>query len=272
MDSNPLFPCSLTELEIENTISREQKFWQPVFCHELLQFANESSPYPVPPADLCKASCIKTIAWVLQYVVPHVTVRPKKVLAQLWDNAAIESYVTVSDLAFAFVVLEHGLRTWRAEAHYRLESGGTTPLVPFAKPVVDGLYRDGIAGKQAKERYHALCQFFFRNFFSNAHGVEVSRNMDRLQYILNQGVCSDDKHFQDEIDGASPHNEEWGQFSGIDLGQEIVHQMFYYNDSQKRRMFPGSVQCSNTDQTAFASPGGETSLKLWAKLPLAASD
>ena len=104
-----------SELEIENTISREQKFWTPVFCHELLQFANESAPHPVPAVDLHNASCLKTLAWVVRYVVPHVTVRPAAMLASLDDFVPIQNYVTVSDIAFAFIVLEHGLCSWREE-------------------------------------------------------------------------------------------------------------------------------------------------------------
>lgn len=171
-------------------LSRDEKFWNPVFRRQLLQFENESTTCRVPEADLDNAAPIQTLAWVLRFITPYVSIKPGAMLSNLQQKVPLERYVTVSDLAFSVVLMEHYSCTWKAEAHFNLESGAdgqnNGKKATFGQ---DGqlFYEGGLAGEQAKRRYASLCKYFYLNFFSDVR-EEAPYNLDRLQYVVDRGT------------------------------------------------------------------------------------
>ena len=139
----------------------------------------------------------------------------------------LKDYVTVSDLAFAVLVLEHHMCCWRDATRSRLKSSGMVnpEEISMGSFAAGLLYEGGIAGRDAKRRHDALCVYFFLNFYSDVK-PEAEGNMRNLQTIVDLGVDFDSEMIKSSL---RTWNTDVLKLPNKDqIARDIMHRIFYY--------------------------------------------
>jgi len=103
---------------------------------------------------------VGALAWVIRHFVPLVVDEPGRFFGSMLATKPLFDYMTVSDLAFAFLVLEHYMMKWRAMIHFELETG-RPPSKDYSKQLPGLLYNGGISGREAKRRFGELCSYLY---------------------------------------------------------------------------------------------------------------
>ena len=207
------------------SLSKEQKFWNPIFRYQLLQFSANTSPLEVEKANLHSTTTITVLAWMVRHFAPIVSEAPQEAWTKMMQKVPLKQYVTTSDLAFAVLVLEHHLVRWRKLVQFKLESGGRSMCEDLARTIGGLLYHEGIAGEEAKRRFDSLNVYFFLKFYNEAD--EESRlNMTRLQHIVDKGVDFDFEALDRKVKDAS--QVDVFPVDMDDIQKDIRHRIFYY--------------------------------------------
>ena len=109
--------------------------------------------------DLSKTGVIGVLAWIIRHFVPLVADDPKLFWGSMLARMPLKKYLSMTDLVFAILVLEHHMMKWRHLIHFQLETG-RSPSEDFTQQSGGLLYRDGIAGEAAKQRFEDLYVYF----------------------------------------------------------------------------------------------------------------
>lgn len=127
--------------------------------------------------------------------------------------------LTPSNLAFLVLVLQHYLPRWKWEAARRRRRTYGSKITLGEEPKL--FFVDGIAGKEAKDRFSQLEEYFRFRFFpsSRNHGTpqetQALDNMRRLLRILRK------------LPGSMIHMSQNTIISHDDLLSDILHYVFY---------------------------------------------
>lgn len=136
--------------------------------------------------NLKEPRTITLLAWVIQTFVPLVITESN--LFNFWDSlknrAPISTFVSVSDLSFVILVLEHHINKWRIMGEFKRRTRRFMPE-RLARNIGGLLYPGGIAGKEAKRRFVDL-QVYFQLTFYSINGSKANANMRMLQWALGQ--------------------------------------------------------------------------------------
>lgn len=137
----------------------------------------------------------------------------------------IVKYMSISDIALAFLVLEHHMMKWRSLLQFELETG-CPPSQEFCRQqsFTGLLYQNGISGEDAKKRFENLCRCFFTNFYTDKC-PKRGRNVRKLQALLNEQARNDCNLIKAKINslgGASTSP------SPLQVQEDIIHRVFYY--------------------------------------------
>lgn len=170
---------------------------------------------------------IAALAWVIRHFVGVVVERPKTFWHSMHLNRGIEDYITTSDLAFTVLLLEHHMMEWRSQIQHTRETGKEATFLEKGQHL---LYKDGIAGEEAKARFQQLTMHFQVNFYnrSSCRQREVSKKMTCLHGHLKQLVAADSERVTTNIDN---HGQFVGKAPMKDLQDDILHRVFYYMNS-----------------------------------------
>lgn len=128
-------------------------------------------------------STIRLLAWIVFNFVHLVADRAQDAWLAMLAQKQLSTWMTASDLAFTFLVLEHGINNWKRLARKQLVEGEAknqpaTELKGFK-------HQNGLAGKDAKYRYNGLLMYFHKNFFSLNKNGFAPTNMFLLQSGVN---------------------------------------------------------------------------------------
>lgn len=153
---------------------------------------------------------VSTLAWVIRHFVPLVVDDPPKFWGSMLAGMPLFNYMTVADIAFAFLILEQYMMKWRALIHFELETG--RPSTDSSIQQTPGLlYNGGISGQAAKGRYQNLCSYFFANLAS----PQKDRNLKKLQAVVNNLARKDSESIKTRI----------RTFSGTALSTPVLEQI-----------------------------------------------
>lgn len=135
----------------------------------------------------------------------------------------LQSYMTISDLAFAVLVLEQHMMQWRQMILLRLETG-QLPLKAQRKEPMGLLYKSGVAGKEGKERFRSLVACFSKAFAGG--GPKSAGNLGRLQDQVDKMAMAEAARIKAEMKGSLEADKE-ALKSSRSVQDEILHQVFY---------------------------------------------
>jgi hypothetical protein len=166
---------------------------------------------------------IATLSWVICHFVALVVDEPKVFWQSMLAQKPLGDYMTNSDLAFAFVVLEHYMMNWRRVILFQLETG-QLPSATYCKQSCGFLYKHGIAGEAAKKRFEDLCLYFFSNFSTDASSPK-RQNTVSLQASVNQTAKMEFSWIKSAIN-SSPSLVSTPQVK--QLQDDVAHRVFYY--------------------------------------------
>lgn len=182
-----------------------------------LQFGGSVGRAQQPPSQLQ----VKIVAWIVRVFIPLVaSVREEgsPPWTSVFHDKPVNDYATSSDIAFVVLVLEHHVAKWKKVATYF--RANRKPMGEQLERNVSGLlYPGGIAGAEAKERFHSLHRYFHILFF--LPNKFASQNMT----ILSEEVSKLSK------DGCEP---EMTSLIGLDepprraVENDIIHRVFYH--------------------------------------------
>lgn len=204
------FPSNSPPTELEG------KKFSGFYRRHLLQFGSDH-------ADLSKDATMATLSWVICHFVPLVVDDPRTFWQSMLAQKPLEEYMTNSDLAFAFVVLEHYMMNWRRLILFQWETG-QFPSAIYSKQSSGFLYKHGIAGEAAKKRFGDLCLYFFSSFSTTACPTK-KQNTVRLQNSLNRATKMEFAWIKSAMD-CFPSLESSDKVN--QLQDDIAHRVFYY--------------------------------------------
>lgn len=165
------------------------------------------------------------LAWVVCHFVGFVVDRPKNFWLSMQNSREMKDYITTSDLAFAVLLLEHHVMEWRSQILWNRETGGRKNN-PFRRGS-HLFYKGGIAGEEAKARFHGLNVYFHANFF-DASFPKTKENLSRLRDRVKELVDARSVNVE-----ASMVLQEGlvRKTSMKDLQGDVLHRVFYYMNS-----------------------------------------
>ena len=195
----------------------------PFYQRHLLQFGTSNADGEPNKEE----EAIAALAWVIRHFVGLVVERPKTFWHSMHLGRAVQDYITASDLAFTVLLLEHHAMEWRSQIQYTRETGKPATLLEKGHHL---LYKDGIAGEEAKARFHQLTTHFQLNFYNRSSSPQrqVQGRMTCLRDHLKQLVAADSNNVKMNIDN---HGHFVGKTPMKDLQDDILHRVFYYMNS-----------------------------------------
>lgn len=161
------------------------------------------------------------MAWVVRHFVPYIAEDTQKFCQSMLDGVPVVTFMTSSDLAFAVLVIEHHIMKWRHLLQVELETGKPVPAL-YSKEAPGLLHCDGIAGREAKQRFDDLNVYFFTNFYSRA-SPHRQRNVGTLQRFVDGLAKGNSMDFENQIS-----EEKLGGVSIEKIHEDILHRVFYY--------------------------------------------
>lgn len=172
-----------------------------------------------------RKSLLSTLAWIIRHFVGLVVERPMTFWHSMHVGRRLEDYVTPSDLAFAVLLVEHHIMEWRTENMCLRETGmGQLDVVLKGRGL---LYKDGVAGKEAKDRFRKLVLCFHANYYNRQQGQRNS-NMTSLHECVQQLATADSSVIEALVDNHEPFI---GGTQMKDIQEDILHRVFYYMHS-----------------------------------------
>lgn len=189
------------------------------YRRHFLQFGNGGQS--LDAADLSLDGTMASLAWVIRHFVPLVVEQPKVFWESLLAGRPLNVYMTTSDLAFTILVLEHNMVQWHRLVLFQLETGGP-PTAEYIQDVGGLLYKDGIAGREAKQRYDDLNVYFYRNFCTPAC-PKNERNLGRLQNQIAELVKVDSEAIKKRVKNCGPPTAPIKP-----IQDDILHRVFTY--------------------------------------------
>ena len=209
---------------LQARVTKSKKLWNTCLKRHLLQFSSNTSPVHICEADLSNTNTINILAWVVSKFVPLLTNDPKGAFAKVRNKESIADYVTPGDIAFAVLVLEHHMTKWNKVVDFLLETGRKNMSVEFVRTLDGLLYKDGIAGEEAKRRFQGLRVYFFLNFYSGIN--DSNQRMNSLQSMVDIGADFESKELGEMI---SQYDKRAKKFPALATVQsDIAHRIFYY--------------------------------------------
>lgn len=208
--------CTVQESNYLSTSAQTRdraNYFHPVYRHTLLSLGNG--------ANLSDPTILSVLANVVRHFVPMVTDDGKSFLSSMLQCSPLETYMTASDLAFAILILEHHLMSWRLAFQRKLEDG-LEPKEHARKESMGLVYQGGIAGRQAKERFNALQLYVCENFYSK----NSPDTMNRLQVLLNRAAREDPEAIRQDVEKFNKHAQLFGNI--LTIGNDVLHRIFYY--------------------------------------------
>lgn len=203
-----------------------------LYLHDLLQFRDTDEPdvYEIGPADfddINEDPLFGDPLWVLASVIinfSHLVVEDKtKFWASVRAGESVEKYLTPTDLAFAFLVLEHNVIKWRHQLDFRLNTGKNPSLDYCAGLSSLLLYKNGIAGEAAKNRFERLNQYFFRAFFNPALPEARKKNLAELNGIIFDWANENKDYIHRQWKKGN-----YAVFDAREIAEDIIHRVFHY--------------------------------------------
>lgn len=189
----------------------------------MLQFGLSVHKASCDRADLSKDGPIGTLAWIIRHFVPLVVDDPKKFWGSMLASMPLAKYMTITDLAFAVLVLEHNMMKWRSLLQYELETGQQPTREYCSQQSVGLLYSGGISGEDGKRRFRNLCTYFFYNFCADKC-PQKDRNAKKLQATLNNLARKDSDSIKSSI-------RTFGSYATtpvVEVQEDVLHRVFYY--------------------------------------------
>jgi hypothetical protein len=134
-------------------------------------------------------STIRLLAWLVFNFVHLVADSTQDSWLAILAQKPLSSWMTASDMAITFLLLEHGVNHWKRIAREELAGDQLNPTDSRALASLKGLkHKGGSAGKDAKYRYNGLLRYFYKNFFSLSKTGFSRTNMFLLQSAVNNLV------------------------------------------------------------------------------------
>lgn len=192
------------------------------YRRHLLQFG--TSDLAVNAANLSLDGTMGTLAWIIRHFVPLIVEQPKFFWESLLSGRPLNQYMTTTDLAFTILVLEHHMMQWHRLVLFQLETG----KIPSAQCIdhTDGLlYKGGIAGREAKQRFDNLNVYLYRNFCTNDCPQRQS-NLSRLQRKVAELVRKDSDIIKRVVRNHGASSPPPATLKAIQ--EDILHCVFYY--------------------------------------------
>ena len=177
-----------------------------------------------PEAD---SEPLTVLAWLVFTFVPCLTSVYKEILDSMLRGDPFTNYTTPSDLAFICLVLEQHVSKWKKIVGFRVNTGRWMSEEYHSK--LEGLlYKDGIAGEQAKRRYNDLCLYFYVNFYSEKdwQGMKAS-NVANLHKRINDLVGAQVAQLEEKI--VTGHTANGYPHSAQAIQDDILHRVFFKN-------------------------------------------
>lgn len=213
--------CLVDKTELEESSAPLGAGRTAVRRHHLLQFGNGN-------ADLEDMETINILAWVVRHFVGLVVERPRTFWHSMHVNRSIDDYITASDMAFALLLLEHHMMEWRSQIQWTLETGKDGSLISRRGRGCHLLYKGGVAGEEAKNRFHQLNAYFHASFYDRTC-PKKQQNLSRLRDCLKQMVEADRERVESNIEN---HDRLLPKKTPMkDLQDDILHRVFYYMNS-----------------------------------------
>lgn len=179
--------------------------------------------------DLSKKEPLVLVSWVIRYFVPLVCDNPAACWTSMMECKFLDKYLSSSDLAFAFLVLEHHMMKWRYLVEHQQETGNPPSAVYENRATQGLLYDDGITGEDAKRRFDELNVYFYDNFYSEAEDKKQSKvlQLGQLQTLVNKASTRDKSNIEKSI-ACCDENLNRAAFECEETKEDILHRVFYY--------------------------------------------
>ena len=174
-------------------------------------------------ANLSTEGPFGALAWIIRHFVPLVVDDPKTFWGSMLACMPLAKYMSVTDLAFAVLILEHNMMKWRSLLQFELETGRHPTSKYCSQQSIGLLYTGGISGKEGKRRFRDLCSYFFYNFYADKC-PQKERNAKKLQTALNSLARRENDAIKSGIRafGAS------AAAPVMEVQDDILHRVFYY--------------------------------------------
>ena len=136
-------------------------------------------------------STIRLLAWLVFNFVHLVADSTHDSWFAILAEKPLSSWMTASDMAFTFMLLENGVNNWKRIAREQLagdqfkNDGRPSPTSNSGKGLK---HQGGSSGKDAKYRYNGLLRYFYKHFFCQSKTGFSRTNMFLLQSGVNNLV------------------------------------------------------------------------------------
>ena len=136
-------------------------------------------------------STIRLLAWLVFNFVHLVADSTHDSWFAILAEKPLSSWMTASDMAFTFMLLENGVNNWKRIAREQLagdqfkNDGRPSPTSNKGKGLK---HQGGSSGKDAKYRYNGLLRYFYKHFFCQSKTGFSRTNMFLLQSGVNNLV------------------------------------------------------------------------------------